>query len=290
MISTLPMTCLRRIRGSGPDVRVWKPDSGIVARRGDVDRQCRQRKKCTCPRGGLVRSASLLVYSATLRGRSKKCTSIGQHVRVCFAASWLGSPWRGTMHRKGKSAHAHEEVWGDPPRSWSTRPRCEAGPKSARRSATVFALVLRHRGWARASRVRCTVGHRCHRLCACYCIVPTVEMFLTANPPLAPAFHLVQPTLGQILEEWDRPASKMKGKNALEALLVSKPALRLCLPNNNSLMKSMTNIINHLGTMASTIFGNSHLRSTGLNEEARIHLLIRPATPEMMTKIMARWR
>jgi hypothetical protein len=156
MISTLPMTCLRRIRGSGPDVRVWKPDSGIVARRGDVDRQCRQRKKCTCPRGGLVRSASLLVYSATLRGRSKKCTSIGQHVRVCFAASWLGSPWRGTMHRKGKSAHAHEEVWGDPPRSWSTRPRCEAGPKSARRSADMFAFVLRYRGWARHGEAQCS--------------------------------------------------------------------------------------------------------------------------------------
>jgi len=102
----------------------------------------------------------------------------------------------------------------------------------------VFALVLRHRGWARASRVRCTVGHRCHRLCACYCIVPTVEMFLTANPPLAPAFHLVQPTLGQVWEKWDGLSSKMTGKNALEALLASMPSLQLCLPNNNSPMKS----------------------------------------------------
>jgi hypothetical protein len=96
-------------------------------------------------------------------------------------------------------------------------------------------------------------------------------MFLTANPPLAPAFHLVQPTLGQVLDEWDRPASEMTCKNALEALVVSMPALRLSLPNNNNPMKSMTNIINHLGIMASTILGNSHLRITGFNKEARIH-------------------
>ena len=110
-------------------------------------------------------------------------------------------------------------------------------------------------------------------------------MLLTANPPLAPAFHLVQPTLGKVLEEWDRVASKMTGNNALEALLVSMPSLRLCLPNNNNPKESMITIIKHLGIQASKIFGNSYLRSTGFNKEARIRLLSRPATPGMMTKM-----
>jgi hypothetical protein len=98
--------------------------------------------------------------------------------------------------------------------------------------------------------------------------------------PLAPAFHLVQPTLGQVLDVWITLASKMSGQMAIEALLDKDPALRLCLPNNNHPNQHDY----HHPALGPPGFQDFWLRSAGLNKEARINLLSRPATPEMMTK------